>query len=335
MKRSPALQKILKNKINDRVLGDDRSDGINRVLGENKSTISQIILEKGRTDFRQPSHGYSAAEKVLLYSYFNMKTHIDTCKSVLEKQKHISDKILDDNLHIYDIGCGPFTVGLAFADLFKNQIFDYTCIDNSDEMLKMGRKLWKHSSNEGLIDSNVRQVSHNHWDSINTGANQNKNVLFTFSYFFATKQLNDADIKSLARVVKSISKKAKGSVYLLHINSSYGPANTNYLKFMDELGFEPNLKSSNNSVYEFVKLSVGSSNLGSNSDIDYAKRIEGIRKVYANAYNKWTEEEEISLVRDFNLGITCINTLSNRFSRQPSAIESRLIKLNSLDQDAA
>jgi SAM-dependent methyltransferase len=335
MKRSPALQRILKKNINDKVLNDYRSDGNDRFLGEDKFTISQMILEKGRTDFRKSSLGFSAAEKVLLYSYFNMKTHIDTCECVLNKQKHVLSKLLADDLHIYDIGCGPFTVGLAFADLFKNQKFDYTCVDNSDEMLKMGSNLWQQCSKERLIGRNSNQASHNHWDYINIGTKQNKNVLFAFSYFFATKQLNDADIKSLARAVKSISRKAKGSVYLLHINSSYGPANTNYLKFMDELGFEPNLKSNNNSVYEFVKLSVRSSAVESNSDNDYNKRIEEIRKVYPNAYNKWTEEEETSLVRDFNLGITCINILSNRFSRQPSAIESRLIKLNLLDQDAA
>ena len=92
MSRSYELQRILKRQINDTVRNDCRSDGNDILLGADKNTIFNL-LEKGRADFRSASDGFSASEKVLFYSYFNMKSHIDTCKSIFEKHKEIFNLI--------------------------------------------------------------------------------------------------------------------------------------------------------------------------------------------------------------------------------------------------
>jgi len=57
-----------------------------------------------------------------------------------------------------------------------------------------------------------------------------------------------------------------------------------------------------------------------------SSRVNRIRKAHANAYKKWTSEEDQSLCSRFNQG-TDIDALATLLQRQPSAIRSRLSKL--------
>lgn len=51
--------------------------------------------------------------------------------------------------------------------------------------------------------------------------------------------------------------------------------------------------------------------------------VEQIRSEYREAYTKWTAEEEIRLIKEYNQGKT-INELAEIFQRSPDAIRSRL-----------
>jgi hypothetical protein len=71
--------------------------------------------------------------------------------------------------------------------------------------------------------------------------------------------------------------------------------------------------------------------IGQKSD-DYASRLEKIRKAHPRAYEKWSEEEDDNLIRLFREGKTP-KEMAFQFQRQPSAIRSRLIKLNLVEPD--
>jgi len=60
---------------------------------------------------------------------------------------------------------------------------------------------------------------------------------------------------------------------------------------------------------------------------DYHKRLASIKAKYPNAYEKWTDKD------DEELATLCkqeksISEIAIQLKRQPSAIESRIIKLN-------
>ena len=58
----------------------------------------------------------------------------------------------------------------------------------------------------------------------------------------------------------------------------------------------------------------------------YQEKLAGIRKVYPRAYEKWTMEEDTSLVE-----LVCadlgVDEIASRMQRQPSAVRSRLQKM--------
>ena len=55
--------------------------------------------------------------------------------------------------------------------------------------------------------------------------------------------------------------------------------------------------------------------------------VEDIRKIYPKAYAPWSEQDDLTLEKLSAEGAD-INTIASALERQPSAIESRLSKLN-------
>jgi hypothetical protein len=60
---------------------------------------------------------------------------------------------------------------------------------------------------------------------------------------------------------------------------------------------------------------------------NYAERMEGIRRENPRAYEKWTDEEDAQLRQLFQ-SQTPQNEIARILQRKPSAIRSRLVKLN-------
>ena len=65
----------------------------------------------------------------------------------------------------------------------------------------------------------------------------------------------------------------------------------------------------------------------------YEERMSEIRQTHPKAYQPWTSEEDARLTEHFRAG-AAIPVLAQTFQRQPSAIRSRLAKLNLLTPSA-
>jgi len=59
----------------------------------------------------------------------------------------------------------------------------------------------------------------------------------------------------------------------------------------------------------------------------YDEQLAEIKQAHPNAYQPWTSEEDARLVERFRSGAS-LKQLAREFQRQPSAIRSRLQKLN-------
>jgi hypothetical protein len=62
------------------------------------------------------------------------------------------------------------------------------------------------------------------------------------------------------------------------------------------------------------------------------ERLEGLKKKYVRAYERWTDDEDEELRFLFSRD-TSVSDLAAHFGRQPSAIRSRLRKLNLVKSD--
>jgi hypothetical protein len=68
-------------------------------------------------------------------------------------------------------------------------------------------------------------------------------------------------------------------------------------------------------------------NLSAVAGPNYAERLETIRRDNPRAYEKWTDEEDAQLRQLFQT-LTPQKEIARILQRQPSAIRSRLVKLN-------
>jgi DNA-binding NarL/FixJ family response regulator len=59
----------------------------------------------------------------------------------------------------------------------------------------------------------------------------------------------------------------------------------------------------------------------------YDERLTEIKQAYPKAYQAWSKEEDVRLAERFHAGVS-VKELAREFQRQPSAIRSRLAKLN-------
>ena len=91
------------------------------------------------------------------------------------------------------------------------------------------------------------------------------------------------------------------------------------------LVFEEHLVAFNEGLKEAVRFVTG-------ADKPKAYSVAHIRREHPRAYEKWTEEEDLRLAREYehSEGRAMINALAKAFGRQPGAIRSRLRKLGVL-----
>lgn len=59
----------------------------------------------------------------------------------------------------------------------------------------------------------------------------------------------------------------------------------------------------------------------------YQERLDEIQQLHPRAYEKWTDEEDAQLTQLFRSGQTA-KQIAETLQRQPSAVRSRLAKLN-------
>ena len=110
----------------DRVKKDLRSTN-NTYLGlDYASAINAIAW--GQATFDQPIGDCSAEDRVLLYAYINQLGHLEELTAAF---RMLFPSGPPEKTIVIDLGCGPFTGGLAFAGVLgANARFDYIGMDN-------------------------------------------------------------------------------------------------------------------------------------------------------------------------------------------------------------
>ena len=215
------LHCLRNSEIVDRVRNDPRSTN-SSLLGVSFKVARDEVIGGGQADFDKPWKHLSGDDRALLYAYCNQLGHLE--ELVAAFQMHFNGAIPDSEPIVVDLGCGPFTGGLAFASTFGDEpCFDYIGIDRSQSMRKLGEQLASAAKNL----SGVKRI----WKSDVASVEWNtppgwRPVFIIVSFLLASPTL---DVTALmAELDGLLNKFGKGSVTILYTNAIGVEANRSF-----------------------------------------------------------------------------------------------------------
>lgn len=212
-----------------RVQEDPRSVG-DTVLGVPPSVAIDQVIEWGQADFDLPWNGLSKEDRVLLYAYFNQKGHLEELFAAFRML--FKDGCPNAPI-VVDLGCGPFTGGLAFASALGCR-FDYIGVDRSKAMRDLGERLAATAEQRFDEMPQVTRQWSTRVDSITwKPAPGWRPVIVIVSYLLASPTLDaEALVADLCTLLKKLGN---GGVTVLYTNATHLDANRQYPAFQRAL----------------------------------------------------------------------------------------------------
>lgn len=226
------LIELRRREIVERVKNDPRTSGEDP-LGVSTDVIFKEVILAGRANFNESWRHLTPDDRVLLYAYLNQLGHIE--ELVAAFRMLFEDYSLDAPV-VLDLGCGPFTAGLAlFAVLGSEQELMYVGLDTAMAMRTLGERLAVAAEATGQTC-----VSSRHWtDSLSAMASSWPHapgwrpVLVVVSYLLASESVDpDALVAELNEVLTRIGR---GPVLLLCTNSTDPRAGRKFPAFREAL----------------------------------------------------------------------------------------------------
>lgn len=206
-------------------------------LGLQTSWVFNQVIGGGQASFDEPLGELSAKDRVLLYAFFNQKSHVN-------ELVHAFEKLLTNPQDLYratvvDIGCGPFTSGLALAEVVGNATpFRYFGVDTSQTMCSFGGELAEGAKAAGGLSPETTVRFFSSTDDIDFGAQRSTWTIMVLSYLLASQSI-DVDVL-VRQIVDACNRIGPGPVALLYTNTSRKEATEAYPAFekvMTEAGF--------------------------------------------------------------------------------------------------
>ncbi len=231
------LRKLRRSEVTDRVMNDPRTT-MGTVLGVSPDEAKRGAAGWGQADFDEPWGELSPDDRVLLYAHFFQLGHLEELVTAFGRLFGGADRPRD--LIVVDLGCGPFTGGLAIAGRFDEDArLDYVGVDRSQAMHRLGARLALAAEQVHELPrircrwaTNIQTVP---WDD-RPGW---RPVLVIVSYLFASPTL---DVETLvADLDELLPRLGRGLVSVLYTNSARHNANRQFLIFCSMLhdrGFE-------------------------------------------------------------------------------------------------
>lgn len=186
-------------------------------LGKTSSWIFNHAIGGGQANFDEPIDGLEPIDRVMLYALFNQKGHVP-------ELIHAFSQLVDhprqfNGATMLDIGCGPFTAGLALANVVGSEgAFRYYGVDLSVQMCSFGAKLAEAAKAAGGLNPLTHVEFNGSADNINFGEPRSNRTLVVLSYLLASKSLN---IELIVRqIVDACARIGPGPVTILYTNSA-------------------------------------------------------------------------------------------------------------------
>lgn len=225
------LKRLREIEVVKRVQEDPRSVG-DTVLGIPPSVAIDQVIESGQADFDLPWNGLSKEDRVLLYAYFNQKGHLEELFAAF---RMLFKDGCPNSPIVVDLGCGPFTGGLALAAaLGRKSQFDYIGVDRSKTMCDLGERLAVAAEERFDEMPLVTRQWSTRVDSITwKPAPGWRQVIVIASYLLASPTLNAETL--VANLCALLKKLGNGGVTILYTNATRLDANRQYPAFQRAL----------------------------------------------------------------------------------------------------
>lgn len=233
--------------INETNIEDDAFEAGYWVLDEIHSYIRNCILKNGKTRC-------NTRELANLYTYSYVLGHVDAFRVAIDPPSNevSSNQVLFKDIYfndyetslIVDIGCGPGTVGLALAELWKDGEDDtgeapeslpinYLGFDIEPEMILLAEDFF----NTPLFDDRIEiNVSHCQTRIRVENGQEPTKLIFTFHYVFSQEDILDSVDDFIEIIEKTLDEFSNiDDIYLMSSNINYSGERNAFLVFLDRL----------------------------------------------------------------------------------------------------
>ncbi|MFG0461181.1 hypothetical protein ACF8GG_17840 [Pseudomonas sp. yb_1] len=241
--RKPWLEQLRRKCIIDPIVNDRRSVNGTR-LGRDPGWIFSHAIGGGQADFDQPIEELSPRDRVMLYALFNQKAHIDELIHAFD-QFFLQGVESFHDATVIDVGCGPFTAGLALANVLGSRAaYRYFGVDRASSMLTLANELAAEVRKVGEFNDRTEVSFHKSIDEISFGNPRAAEMtVFVLSYLLAS---NSVDVDALVgEINRARGRIGLGQTVVLYTNSAREGARNNYPKFrerMIEAGFKEHVR---------------------------------------------------------------------------------------------
>jgi len=209
---SSAMQQVYFKQVVLPVMNDARTDWESESrLGFPFKVIRDEVIRKGLCDFdvghSHPTYGsVTPSEKALLYCFCSMRAHFFEALSAFRHFHTVIDGLLARNGDkiFLDLGCGPGTAALAFAEQFGPVEMGYVGIDCAKSMLDKAGEMLAAAKLQKLVAMSSPFIGSQTFDiagRMATGFSKATSVVINASYLFASHSL---DISKICDVVLSL-----------------------------------------------------------------------------------------------------------------------------------
>jgi hypothetical protein len=233
----PWLKTLRDSEIVGRVKNDPRT-AAGKLLGVEPDRVKNEVICWGQADFDAPWEHLSADERALLYAYFNQLGHIEELTEAF-RMLFAATRPTDPPI-VVDLGCGPFTGGLAMAGVLGPELpFTYIGVDRAAAMHRLGEALAVAAERlDGMRDvqrlwskdlASLRWVSPPSWPP----------VFVIVSYLLASPTLDATAL--ITELEGLLAQLGRGPVTVLYTNSTTSQANRSFPTFraaLENAGFE-------------------------------------------------------------------------------------------------
>lgn len=208
------------------------------IYGYRSNRIFNEVLKGGQAEFDEPFEQLSPRDRVTLYAYFNQKAHVEELVCAFDQ---LFKGGLAQDARVVDIGCGPFTAGLALANVLGHGMtYHYYGVDRSSAMRTLGQD----------YSNAVRQLgewpAHGNIEFAISVSDvglvlkpSNAPLIFVLSYLLASRSV---DCSRLVGEIQHLCERSgPGPVLVLYTNSTKeGPrqAYPDFERCMLDAGFE-------------------------------------------------------------------------------------------------
>lgn len=226
------LDLLRRTEVIEVVRRDRRTHGED-LLGFPRNRIFNDALGGGQADFDAPCESLTGDDRALLYAWFNQLGHIEELRKAFDLL--FGNTLKFDNPVVLDLGCGPFTGGLALASILgPSRKFLYIGVDRALSMCRLGQRLAESAMRNGGMDPSTRCLWFQDMESIQIDITPGwAPVLVIVSYLLASPSL---DVRTLTnQLCELLDRIGRGPVTVLYTNAIGSSANRNFPDFRDAL----------------------------------------------------------------------------------------------------